>query len=215
MARDRTGFWPSHLVPERPRAPAKEADPRSRPLSQLYDLRLTLAIIFEINYHLRNIWVPGALGRTGPVLLLTPILMPIIKDAFPPDTVIQGPTFKPAASNSTSAVRSGGAWTRHGSCRQHIRGGRVQFRQAKNEHRNPIDIDIPLHPALAERNAATKVGNMTFLITEYGKPFTANGNSETSSRTGVAKPIFRAARRMGCARPHQPRSRKLAQRRTR
>ena len=58
---------------------------------------------------------------------------------------------------------------------QHIRGGRIRFQQAKNEHRNPIDIDIPLHPALAATIAATKVGNMTFLITEYGKPFTANG----------------------------------------
>ncbi|SRR5258707_7870054 len=54
--------------------------------------------------------------------------------------------------------------------RQHIRGGRIRLQEAKNERRNPIDIDIPLHPALA----ATKVGNMTFLITEYGKPFTAN-----------------------------------------
>jgi integrase/recombinase XerD len=59
--------------------------------------------------------------------------------------------------------------------RQHVRGARVQFRQAKNEHRNPIDIDIPLHPALAESISATRGGNMTFLITEYGKPFTTNG----------------------------------------
>lgn len=60
--------------------------------------------------------------------------------------------------------------------RQHVRDGRVRFRQAKNEHRNPIDIDIPLHPALAESIAAAKVGtNMTFLLTEFGKPFTANG----------------------------------------
>jgi integrase/recombinase XerD len=60
--------------------------------------------------------------------------------------------------------------------RQHIREGRVRFRQAKNEHRNPIDIDIPLHPALAESIAAAKVSaNMTFLLTEFGKPFTANG----------------------------------------
>lgn len=59
--------------------------------------------------------------------------------------------------------------------RQHIRGGRVQFRQAKNEHRNPIDIDIPLHPDLRVSIDATAVGNMTFLMTEYGKPFTANG----------------------------------------
>lgn len=60
--------------------------------------------------------------------------------------------------------------------RQHIRDGRVQFRQAKNEHRNPIDIDIPLHPALAKSIAAAKVSiNMTFLLTDFGKPFTANG----------------------------------------
>jgi len=59
--------------------------------------------------------------------------------------------------------------------RRHIRDGRVRFRQAKNEHRNPIDIDIPLHPAFATSIAATNVGNMTLLITEYGKPFTANG----------------------------------------
>jgi integrase len=60
--------------------------------------------------------------------------------------------------------------------RQHMRDGRMRFRQAKNEHRNPIDIDIPLHPALAESIAAAKVSaNMTFLLTEFGKPFTANG----------------------------------------
>jgi len=60
--------------------------------------------------------------------------------------------------------------------RQHIRDGRVRFRQAKNEHRNPIDIDIPLHPALGDSIAAANVGtNMTFLLTEFGKPFTANG----------------------------------------
>jgi len=60
--------------------------------------------------------------------------------------------------------------------RQHIRNGRVQFRQAKNEHRNPIDIDIPLHPEFAASIAASKTEtNLTFLITEFGRPFTANG----------------------------------------
>jgi integrase/recombinase XerD len=60
--------------------------------------------------------------------------------------------------------------------RQHLRDGRILFRQAKNEHRNPIDIDIPLHPGLAESIAAANVStNMTFLLTEFGKPFTPNG----------------------------------------
>lgn len=41
----------------------------------------------------------------------------------------------------------------------HIRDGRVCFRQAKNEHRNPIKIDIPLHSALAASVAAARVSN--------------------------------------------------------
>ena len=39
---------------------------------------------------------------------------------------------------------------------------------------NPIKIDIPSHSALAASIAAARVGNMAFLITKYGKPFTAN-----------------------------------------
>lgn len=52
---------------------------------------------------------------------------------------------------------------------------RIRFRRAKNEHRNPIDIDIPLHPDLDAGITASKIGNLTFLITECGNPFTANG----------------------------------------
>jgi integrase/recombinase XerD len=60
--------------------------------------------------------------------------------------------------------------------RQHVRDGRIRFRQVKNEHRNPIDIDIPIHSELAESIAAADVsGKMTFLLTEFGKPSTANG----------------------------------------
>ncbi len=56
---------------------------------------------------------------------------------------------------------------------QHIRDGRIKYRQAKNnEDRTPI---IPLHPDLAGAIAATPSGHLTFLVTEYGKPFTANG----------------------------------------
>ncbi len=58
---------------------------------------------------------------------------------------------------------------------QHVRNGRVKFRQAKNEHRNPIDIDIPLHPELEASMAATPSGHLTFLVTEFGRPFTPAG----------------------------------------
>jgi integrase/recombinase XerD len=58
---------------------------------------------------------------------------------------------------------------------QHIKNGRVQFRQAKNENRNPVDIDIPLFPDLAETFAHTPTHHMTFLVTDLGKPFTLAG----------------------------------------
>jgi integrase/recombinase XerD len=59
---------------------------------------------------------------------------------------------------------------------QHARNARVKFRQAKNEHRSPIDIDIPLHPELEASIAATpSSGHMTYLITEFGRPFTPAG----------------------------------------
>jgi integrase/recombinase XerD len=60
---------------------------------------------------------------------------------------------------------------------QHVRDGRVRYRQAKNEHRNPVDMDIPLHADLADAIAATTSGHLSFLVTAYGKPFTANGFS--------------------------------------
>jgi integrase/recombinase XerD len=56
-----------------------------------------------------------------------------------------------------------------------VRNGRIKFRQAKNEHRNPIDIDIPLHPELVATIQATRSGHLTFLMTEYGRPFTPPG----------------------------------------
>jgi len=58
---------------------------------------------------------------------------------------------------------------------EHVRDGRVQYRQAKNEHRNPIDVDIPLHPELAASIEATDTGTKTFLLTGFGKAFTPNG----------------------------------------
>lgn len=58
---------------------------------------------------------------------------------------------------------------------QHIRGGRIRFRQAKNEHRSPVDVDIPVHPDLANVVGLTPTRHLTFLVTEYGKPFSVAG----------------------------------------
>ena len=58
---------------------------------------------------------------------------------------------------------------------QHIRGGRLRYTQAKNEHRAPIAIDVPVFPDLAEAIAALPASHLTFLVTEYGKPFSTAG----------------------------------------
>lgn len=58
---------------------------------------------------------------------------------------------------------------------QHIREGRIRFRQGKNEDRAPIDIDIPVHPDLAASIEAYGSKHLTFLTTAFGKPFTTNG----------------------------------------
>lgn len=58
---------------------------------------------------------------------------------------------------------------------QHTRNGRVRFTQAKNEHRKPVLVDIPLSPELARIIEATPTGHMAFLVTAYGRPFTHRG----------------------------------------
>jgi integrase len=58
---------------------------------------------------------------------------------------------------------------------QHVRRGRVRFTQAKNEHRNPVQVDIPLHSDLAAVIDASRSGHLTFLATTFGKPFTPSG----------------------------------------
>jgi hypothetical protein len=58
---------------------------------------------------------------------------------------------------------------------QHLSSGRIKFRQAKNEHRNPVELDMPLHPELARIIAETPTRHLTFLVTEHGKPFSVAG----------------------------------------
>lgn len=58
---------------------------------------------------------------------------------------------------------------------QHVRHGRLQYRQAKNEGRKPVDVDVPLHPTLARIIEATPSGHLTFLVSRSGKPFSVAG----------------------------------------
>jgi integrase len=54
---------------------------------------------------------------------------------------------------------------------QHIRNGKIAVRQEKTN----TPLLIPIHPDLAQALAAVPRTNLTFLVTKFGKPFTAAG----------------------------------------
>jgi integrase len=61
-----------------------------------------------------------------------------------------------------------------GMGRQHQKGHLIRVRQIKTRKTNP-DIYIPVHPALQIELDHVPPGDLTFLLTQYGKPFSAAG----------------------------------------
>jgi integrase len=59
--------------------------------------------------------------------------------------------------------------------RQHVRDGRLIFIQQKNRNRKPVSLSIPVVPALQKVIAASPCGDLTFLVTDFGRPFTSAG----------------------------------------
>jgi integrase len=59
--------------------------------------------------------------------------------------------------------------------RQHVRDGVIRFVPLKTRRKKMHAIEIPILPELAAIIEAGPAGDMTFLMTEWGKPFTANG----------------------------------------
>jgi integrase len=59
--------------------------------------------------------------------------------------------------------------------RQHLKDARLHFVMQKGRNRAPLKVDIPLHPDLLQVIEASPTGDLTFLMTEQGRPFTAAG----------------------------------------
>jgi len=59
--------------------------------------------------------------------------------------------------------------------RQHVRDGWLHFTQQKNKSRKPVTLDIPIHPDLQHVIDSSACGDLTFLVTEFGRGFSANG----------------------------------------
>nr|WP_246272659.1 site-specific integrase [Phyllobacterium pellucidum] len=58
---------------------------------------------------------------------------------------------------------------------QHRRGDTLIFRVFKNRNKSPTTLEIPIHPILDAVMALHPQKRMTYMVTEYGKPFTIKG----------------------------------------
>jgi integrase len=57
-----------------------------------------------------------------------------------------------------------------------VRNGTLSWVRWKGRNKNPVQLDIPMLPELRTIIEATPVvGTTTFLVTQYGRPFTAEG----------------------------------------
>lgn len=60
--------------------------------------------------------------------------------------------------------------------RQHLKAdGWLHFRQFKGRKRKPVDLELPIIPELRRIIDASPTGDLTFLVTSFGIPFTRAG----------------------------------------
>jgi integrase len=84
--------------------------------------------------------------------------------------------------------------------RQMDKAGFLIFTEAKGRENKPKHREIKITTALQEVIDATPSGHLTFLVTEFGKPFT-HGGFATGSATGAMRPASITAWRMACGKP--------------
>jgi integrase len=59
--------------------------------------------------------------------------------------------------------------------RQHVHDQSLHFTQHKNRKSKPVTLVIPIITALQKIIDASPCGDLTFLVTEFGRPFTSSG----------------------------------------
>ncbi len=59
--------------------------------------------------------------------------------------------------------------------RQHVSDGWLRFTQHKNRNREPIALEIPIRPELQAIIDASTTGDLTWLVTSFGRPFKSAG----------------------------------------
>jgi len=87
---------------------------------------------------------------------------------------------------------------------QHIRDEVLHWVRKKTEHTTAIELAIPIHADLRAIINVTPSGHLTFLVTEFGKPFTAAGFGnwfrDQCNRAGLRHCSFHGLRKAAASR---------------
>jgi integrase len=59
--------------------------------------------------------------------------------------------------------------------KQHVKGGKLRFTQHKGRNRKPKRLTLPILPTLQRVIDGTACGDLTFLVNDWGRPFTDAG----------------------------------------
>lgn len=55
--------------------------------------------------------------------------------------------------------------------KQHVRGKFLSFTQHKNRNKKPVTLELPIISELQKIIDASPTGDLTFLVTDFGRPF--------------------------------------------
>jgi integrase len=83
-----------------------------------------------------------------------------------------GPTTRTPHQHTLRAPTPG---SRRGAPGVHLRDGWLTFTQVKNGRRNPVKLSIPIVPQLQAIIDASPSGDLTFIVNEFGRPFSDAG----------------------------------------
>lgn len=88
--------------------------------------------------------------------------------------------------------------------RQHVRDGWISFVPRKTSYRRRTMSQKPILPELVDIIARSQTGDLTFLVTEYGKPFSAAGFGnwfrEQCNKAGLLQCTAHGLRKAGATR---------------
>ena len=92
--------------------------------------------------------------------------------------------------------------------RRHAKNGWFTFTQRQNRNRKPVTLSIPVLPPLQAAIDTGPCGDLTYLVTEFRRPFSSNGFGNNSESVRSGRPAALLARAVQSAGMHRRREKR-------